>query len=256
MKKYFTYLIAALALLSLIGCGNQKQNKSTASSSKPSLEKKNDKSQKSSSKASSEKSASQPAATTPSSSAPLSESIGTLTAEDEAAIRALIENGHSMYFSRLVKPETVLGFGNDYGEILSYRQDELLDYYNTYSPETYQLEDVIQKQEAQVTSDSIKAMSEAERIELSKSKTSGWLYSSKDQAFYEFVAGGRGGAAPPIIIPPVSEWVINDDSVIVKATMAGNVGSSYRYVLKRNNKDYSGGAQQTRFYAVSRETID
>lgn len=235
MKKYFTYLIAVLALFSLAACSNQHQTKKTASS---------------------EKLVSQSKEPFSSSSNTPSDSIGTLTAEDEADIRALIENGHTMFFSKLVKPETVLRFGNDYGGILSYRQDELLDYYNTYSPETYQLEDVIQKQEAQVTSDSIKAMSEAEQIELSKSKASGWLYSSKDQAFYEFVSGGRGGAAPPIIIPPVSEWVIDEDTVIVKATMAGNVGYSYRYVLKRNNKDYSGGAQKTRFYAVSRETID
>ena len=71
-------------------------------------------------------------------------------------------------------------------------------------------------------------------------KKDGWIYSTKDKAFYEIVPGGRGGAMLPMEIPSPDEWVVNKDSVEVTATIQGTSDPYRRFILKRNNKNYKG----------------
>lgn len=181
------------------------------------------------------------------------EAIGTLSKADQADIYSIIENSASLTYSLQVQPTRLLELNNDHGAVDGYPQDMFIDYYNTYTPETYNLQDVIDKLEAEETSDSIRSLSQDKLIQLTNEKKNGWLYSTKDKAFYEIVPGGRGGAMPPMEIPSPDDWVINDDSVEVTTTIQGTSEPYRRFVLKRNNKDYKGGTHKTRFYVDSTE---
>ena len=80
-------------------------------------------------------------------------------------------------------------------------KDLFIDYYNTYTPGTYNLQDIIEKLDAEETSNSIRSLSQDKLIQLTNEKKDDWIYSTKDKAFYEVVTGGRGGAIPPMEIP-------------------------------------------------------
>lgn len=181
------------------------------------------------------------------------EAIGTLSKADQADIYSIIENSASLTYSLQVQPTRLLELNNDHGAIDGYPQDMFIDYYNTYTPETYQLQDIIDKLDAEKTSDSIRSFSQDKLIQLVNDKKKGWLYSTKDKAFYEVVPGGRGGAMPPMEIPSPDDWVINDDSVEVTTTIQGTSEPYRRFVLKRNHKEYKGGTHKTRFYVDSVE---
>ena len=183
------------------------------------------------------------------------EAIGTLSKADQADIYSIIENSASLTYSLQVQPTRLLELNNDHGAVDGYPQDMFIDYYNTYTPGTYNLQDVIDKLEAEETSDSIRSLSQDKLIQLTNEKKNGWLYSTKDKAFYEIVAGGRGGAMPPMEIPSPDEWVINEDSVEVTTTIQGTSDPYRRFVLKRNNKNYKGGTNKTRFYVDSTEFV-
>ena len=181
------------------------------------------------------------------------EAIGTLSKEDQADIYSIIENSASLTYSLQVQPTRLLELNNDHGAVDGYPQDMFIDYYNTYTPGTYNLQDVIDKLTADETSDSIRSLSQDKLIQLTNEKKDGWLYSTKDKAFYEIVPGGRGGAMPPMEIPSPDEWVVNEDSVEVTTTIQGTSDPYRRFVLKRNNKNYKGGSHKTRFYVDSTE---
>jgi len=181
------------------------------------------------------------------------EAIGTLSKADQADIYSIIENSASLTYSLQVQPTRLLELNNDHGAVDGYPQDMFIDYYNTYTPGTYNLQDVIDKLNAEETSDSIRSLSQDKLIQLTNEKKDGWLYSTKDKAFYEIVAGGRGGAMPPMEIPSPDEWVVNEDSVEVTTTIQGTSDPYRRFVLKRNNKNYKGGSHKTRFYVDSTE---
>lgn len=181
------------------------------------------------------------------------EAIGTLSKADQADIYSIIENSASLTYSLQVQPTRLLELNNDHGAVDGYPQDMFIDYYNTYTPGTYNLQDVIDKLDAEETSDSIRSLSQDKLIQLTNEKKDGWIYSTKDKAFYEIVAGGRGGAMPPMEIPSPDEWVINENSVEVTTSIQGTSEPYRRFVLKRNNKDYKGGTHKTRFYVDSTE---
>jgi hypothetical protein len=181
------------------------------------------------------------------------EAIGTLSKADQADIYSIIENSASLTYSLQVQPTRLLELNNDHGAVDGYTQDMFIDYYNTYTPGTYNLQDVIDKLNAEETSDSIRSLSQDKLIQLTNEKKDGWLYSTKDKAFYEIVPGGRGGAMPPMEIPSPDEWVVNEDSVEVTTTIQGTSDPYRRFVLKRNNKNYKGGSHKTRFYVDSTE---
>lgn len=181
------------------------------------------------------------------------EAIGTLSKADQADIYSIIENSASLTYSLQVQPTRLLELNNDHGAVDGYPQDMFIDYYNTYTPGTYNLQDVIDKLNAEETSDSIRSLSQDKLIQLTNEKKDGWLYSTKDKAFYEIVPGGRGGAMPPMEIPSPDEWVVNEDSVEVTTTIQGTSDPYRRFVLKRNNKNYKGGSHKTRFYVDSTE---
>ena len=241
MKKIGTYLLVAALLLSLAACApkryERKHSPVGASSATQSSDKANKKSEESKSNEENE------------------EAIGTLSKADQADIYSIIENSASLTYSLQVQPTRLLELNNDHGAVDGYPQDMFIDYYNTYTPGTYNLQDVIDKLNAEETSDSIRSLSQDQLIQLTNEKKDGWIYSTKDKAFYEIVSGGRGGVMPPMEILSPDEWVINEDSVEVPTTIQGTSESYRCFVLKRNNKNYKGGTYKTRFYVDSTEFV-
>lgn len=129
------------------------------------------------------------------------EAIGTLSKADQADIYSIIENSASLTYSLQVQPTRLLELNNDHSAIEGYSKDLFIDYYNTYTPGTYNLQDIIEKLDAEETSNSIRSLSQDKLIQLTNEKKDDWIYSTKDKAFYEVVTGGRGGAIPPMEIP-------------------------------------------------------
>lgn len=222
MKKIIILLLTVGSVISLAACApkryERKHGPVDSSSARQSSGKVNDKTDESKSNEEDE------------------EAIGTLSKADEADIHSIIENSASLTYSLQVQPTRLLELNNDHGAIDGYSQDMFIDYYNTYTPETYQLQDIIDKLDAEKTSDSIRSFSQDKLIQLVNDKKKGWLYSTKDKAFYEVVPGGRGGAMPPMEIPSPDDWVINDDSVEVTTTIQGTSEPYRRFVLKRKDR--------------------
>ena len=243
MKKIGTYLLAAALLLSLAACVpkryERKHNPVGVSSVKKSSDKAQEKEQTEEAKSDEHD----------------KEAIGTLSKADQADIYSIIENSASLTYSFQVHPTRLLELSNDHGAVDGYPQDMFIDYYNTYTPGTYNLQDVIDKLDAEETSDSIRSLSQDQLIQLTNEKKDGWIYSTKDKAFYEIVPGGRGGAMLPMEITSPDEWVINKDSVEVTTTIQGTSDPYRRFILKRNNKNYKGGTHKTRFYVDSTEFV-
>ena len=241
MKKIGTYLLAACLLFSLVACAPKRYERKHGPVGSSSIKKSSDKAQ--------EKEQTEEAKSDENDK----EAIGTLSKADQADIYSIIENSASLTYSLQVQPTRLLELNNDHGAVDGYPQDMFIDYYNTYTPGTYNLQDVIDKLNAEETSDSIRSLSQDQLIQLTNEKKDGWIYSTKDKAFYEIVAGGRGRAMPPMEIPSPDEWVVNEDSVEVITTIQGTSDPYRRFVLKRNNKNYKGGTHKTRFYVDSTE---
>ena len=243
MKKIGTYLLAAALLLSLAACVPKRYERKHSPVGVSSVKKSSDKAQ--------EKEQTEEAK----SDEHDKEAIGTLSKADQADIYSIIENSASLTYSLQVHPTRLLELSNDHGAVDGYPQDMFIDYYNTYTPGTYNLQDVIDKLDAEETSDSIRSLSQDQLIKLKNEKKDGWIYSTKDKAFYEIVPGGRGGAMLPMEITSPDEWVINKDSVEVTTTIQGTSDPYRRFILKRNNKNYKGGTHKTRFYVDSTEFV-
>ena len=243
MKKIGTYLLATALLLSLAGCApkryERKHGPVESSSVKKSSDKAREKEQTEETKSDEHD----------------KEAIGNLSKADQADIYSIIENSASLTYSLQVQPTRLLELNNDHSAVEGYSQDMFIDYYNTYTPETYNLQDIIDKLNAEETSDSIRSLSQDQLIQLTNEKKDGWIYSTKDKAFYEIVPGGRGGAMLPMEIPSPDEWVINKDLVEVTTTIQGTSDPYRRFILKRNNKNYKGGTNKTRFYVDSTEFV-
>ena len=241
MKKFIILFLRVGSVISLAACAPKRYERKHSPVGASSVKKSSDKAQ--------EKEQSEEAK----SDEHDKEAIGTLSKADQADIYSIIENSTSLTYSLQVQPTRLLEFNNDHGAVDGYPQDMFIDYYNTYTPGTYNLQDVIDKLNAEETSDSIRSLSQDKLIQLTNEKKDGWLYSTKDKAFYEIVPGGRGGAMPPMEIPSPDEWVVNEDSVEVTTTIQGTSDPYRRFVLKRNNKNYKGGSHKTRFYVDSTE---
>ena len=241
MKRIIIVLLTVSSVLSLAACAPKRYERKRSPVGTSSVEKSSDKAQ--------EKEQIEEAK----SDEHDKEAIGTLSKADQADIYSIIENSASLTYSLQVQPTRLLELNNDHGAVDGYPQDMFIDYYNTYTPGTYNLQDVIDKLDAEETSDSIRSLSQDQLIQLTNEKKDGWLYSTKDKAFYEIVPGGRGGAMPPMEIPSPDEWVVNEDSVEVTTTIQGTSDPYRRFVLKRNNKNYKGGSHKTRFYVDSTE---
>lgn len=241
MKKFIILFLTVGSVISLAACAPKRYERKHSPVGASSVKKSSDKAQ--------EKEQSEEAK----SDEHDKEAIGTLSKADQADIYSIIENSASLTYSLQVQPTRLLELNNDHGAVDGYPQDMFIDYYNTYTPGTYNLQDVIDKLNAEETSDSIRSLSQDQLIQLTNEKKDGWLYSTKDKAFYEIVPGGRGGAMPPMEIPSPDEWVVNEDSVEVTTTIQGTSDPYRRFVLKRNNKNYKGGSHKTRFYVDSTE---
>ena len=243
MKKFIILFLTVGSVISLAACAPKRYERKHSPVGASSVKKSSDKAQ--------EKEQSEEAK----SDEHDKEAIGTLSKADQADIYSIIENSASLTYSLQVQPTRLLELNNDHGAVDGYPQDMFIDYYNTYTPGTYNLQDVIDKLNAEETSDSIRSLSQDKLIQLTNEKKDGWLYSTKDKAFYEIVPGGRGGAMPPMEIPSPDEWVVNDDSVEVTTTIQGTSEPYRHFVLKRNNKNYKGGTHKTRFYVDSAEFV-
>ena len=243
MKKIGAYLLATILLLSLAACAPKRYERKHSPVESSSVKQSSDKAK--------EKEQSEEAKSDENDK----EAIGTLSKADQADIYSIIENSASLTYSLQVQPTRLLELNNDHGAVDDYPQDMFIDYYNTYTPGTYNLQDIIDKLDAEETSDSIRSLSQDKLIRLTNEKKDGWIYSTKDRAFYEVVPGGRGGAMPPMAIPSPDEWVINEDSVEVTTSIQGTSEPYRRFFLKRNNKDYKGGTHKTRFYVDSTEFV-
>ena len=243
MRKLMISLLAGVSVLSLVACAPKRYERKHAPVGTSSIKKSSGETQ--------EKEQSQEEK----SDEKDKEAIGTLSKADQADIYSIIENSASLTYSLQVRPTRLLELNNDHGAVDGYPQDMFIDYYNTYTPGTYNLQDVIDKLNAEETSDSIRSLSQDQLIQLTNEKKNGWIYSTKDKAFYEIVPGGRGGAMPPMEIPSPDEWVVNEDSVEVTTTIQGTSDPYRRFVLKRNNKNYKGGTHKTRFYVDSTEFV-
>ena len=243
MKKFIILFLTVGSVISLAACAPKRYERKHSPVGASSVKKSSDKAQ--------EKEQSEEAK----SDEHDKEAIGTLSKADQADIYSIIENSASLTYSLQVQPTRLLELNNDHGAVDGYPQDMFIDYYNKYTPGTYNLQDVIDKLNAEETSDSIRSLSQDKLIQLTNEKKDGWLYSTKDKAFYEIVPGGRGGAMPPMEIPSPDEWVVNEDSVEVTTTIQGTSDPYRRFVLKRNNKNYKGGTHKTRFYVDSTEFV-
>ena len=243
MKKFIILFLTVGSVISLAACAPKRYERKHSPVGASSVKKSSDKAQ--------EKEQSEEAK----SDEHDKEAIGTLSKADQADIYSIIENSASLTYSLQVQPTRLLELNNDHGAVDGYPQDMFIDYYNTYTPGTYNLQDVIDKLNAEETSDSIRSLSQDKLIQLTNEKKDGWLYSTKDKAFYEIVPGGRGGAMPPMEIPSPDEWVVNEDSVEVTTTIQGTSDPYRRFVLKRNNKNYKGGTHKTRFYDDSTDFV-
>ena len=243
MKRIIIVLLTVSSVLSLAACAPKRYERKHSPVGASSVKKSSDKAQ--------EKEQTEEAK----SDEHDKEAIGTLSKADQADIYSIIENSASLTYSLQVQPTRLLELNNDHGAIDGYSQDMFIDYYNTYTPGTYNVQDVIDKLNAEETSDSIRSLSQDQLIQLTNEKKDGWIYSTKDKAFYEIVPGGRGGAMLPMNIPSSDEWVINKDSVEVTTTIQGTSDPYRRFVLKRNNKNYKGGTHKTRFYVDSTEFV-
>ena len=241
MKKFIILFLTVGSVISLAACAPKRYERKHSPVGASSVKKSSDKAQ--------EKEQSEEAK----SDEHDKEAIGTLSKADQADIYSIIENSASLTYSLQVQPTRLLELNNYHCAVDGYPQDMFIDYYNTYTPGTYNLQDVIDKLNAEETSDSIRSLSQDKLIQLTNEKKDGWLYSTKDKAFYEIVPGGRGGAMPPMEIPSPDEWVVNEDSVEVTTTIQGTSDPYRRFVLKRNNKNYKGGSHKTRFYVDSTE---
>ena len=243
MKRIIIVLLTVSSVLSLAACAPKRYERKRSPVGTSSVEKSSDKAQ--------EKEQIEEAK----SDEHDKEAIGTLSKADQADIYSIIENSASLTYSLQVQPTRLLELNNDHGAVDGYSQDMFIDYYNTYTTETYNLQDVIDKLNAEETSDSIRSLSQDQLIQLTNEKKDGWIYSTKDKAFYEIVPGGRGGAMLPMEIPSPDEWVVNKDSVEVTTTIQGTSDPYRRFILKRNNKNYKGGTHKTRFYVDSTEFV-
>ena len=243
MKKFIILFLTVGSVISLAACAPKRYERKHSPVGASSVKKSSDKAQ--------EKEQSEEAK----SDEHDKEAIGTLSKADQADIYSIIENSASLTYSLQVQPTRLLELNNDHGAVDGYPQDMFIDYYNTYTPGTYNLQDVIDKLDAEETSDSIRSLSQDQLIQLTNEKKDGWIYSTKDKAFYEIVPGGRGGAMLPMEITSPDEWVINKDSVEVTTTIQGTSDPYRRFILKRNNKNYKGGTHKTRFYVDSTEFV-
>ena len=188
-EKIGTYLLAAPLLLSLVACTPKRYERKHGPVGSSSVQKSSGEAQekeKMEEKQSDEKD---------------EEAIGTLSKADQADIYSIIENSTSLTYSLQVQPTRLLKLNNDHSVVEGYSQDLFIDYYNTYTPGTYNLQDIIEKLDAEETSNSIRSLSQDKLIQLTNEKKDDWIYSTKDKAFYEVVTGGRGGAIPPMEIP-------------------------------------------------------
>lgn len=174
MKKIGTYLLVAALLLSLAACAPKRYERKHAPVVSSSVKKSSGETQ--------EKEQSQEEKSDKNDK----EAIGTLSKADQADIYSIIENSASLTYSLQVQPTRLLELNNDHGAVDGYPQDMFIDYYNTYTPGTYHLQDIIDKLNAEETSDSIRSLSQDKLIQLTNEKKDGWIYSTKKKALKAF----------------------------------------------------------------------
>ena len=156
MKKFIILFLTVGSVISLAACAPKRYERKHSPVGASSVKKSSDKAQ--------EKEQSEEAK----SDEHDKEAIGTLSKADQADIYSIIENSASLTYSLQVQPTRLLELNNDHGAVDGYPQDMFIDYYNTYTPGTYNLQDVIDKLNAEETSDSIRSLSQDKLIQLTR----------------------------------------------------------------------------------------
>ena len=133
MKKFIILFLTVGSVISLAACAPKRYERKHSPVGASSVKKSSDKAQ--------EKEQSEEAK----SDEHDKEAIGTLSKADQADIYSIIENSASLTYSLQVQPTRLLELNNDHGAVDGYPQDMFIDYYNTYTPETYNLQDIIDK---------------------------------------------------------------------------------------------------------------
>ncbi|HFI0621892.1 TPA: G5 domain-containing protein [Streptococcus suis] len=178
---------------------------------------------------------------------------------DEAPVGPLSRTA-SKTLKQVMDWTRIPGKQESFGQIVQYDLDSVIDSYNTYQPTTYQLQDVLIELDAISIDKSLSDYDRSSFINLFTEHNirTRWIYLTKDKTLLFAYVGGRGGAFPPITIAPQSEWKLKEDSVIILTyNMNGDKRTNMQeFVIKLNNKDYSGGKEKSKHYVDSVRFVD
>ncbi|HEL9598049.1 TPA: G5 domain-containing protein [Streptococcus suis] len=155
---------------------------------------------------------------------------------------------------------SIPGVVSQFGQIVQYDLDSVIDSFNTYQPTTYQLQDVLKELDAISIDKSLSDYDTSSFINLFTEHNirTRWIYLEKDKTLLFAYVGGRGGSIPPVIIAPQSEWKLKGDTVIIPTYyMNGEQRVNMQeFAIKPNNKNYSGGKEKSKHYVDSVRFLD
>ena len=156
---------------------------------------------------------------------------------DQADIYSIIENSASLTYSLQVQPTRLLELNNDHGAVDGYPQDMFIDYYNTYTTETYNLQDVIDKLNAEETSDSIRSLSQDQLIQLTNERRTAGSIRQKTRLSTKLYLVVVVERCHRWKFPSPDEWVVNKDSVEVTTTIQGTSRSIQTFYLETQQQE-------------------
>ncbi|HEM5489973.1 TPA: G5 domain-containing protein [Streptococcus suis] len=155
---------------------------------------------------------------------------------------------------------SIPGVVSQFGQIVQYDLDSVIDSFNTYQPTTYQLQDVLKELDAISIDKSLSDYdtSSFTNLFIEHNIRTRWIYLAKDKTLLFAYIGGRGGYIPPIIIAPQTEWKLKGDTVIIPTYyMNGEQRVNMQeFAIKPNNKNYSGGKEKSKHYVDSVRFLD
>lgn len=144
----------------------------------------------------------------------------------------------------------------DQGFVYAIPVDELVDVYNTYNRETYDINDVLQDLNTTFKANSTinYTISEGSYANQSGSeivdkftKFGTVIYFKGDNKLVYNIPMGLGGANFPLPLAE-SEWIVDGDTLTIPVKSETDTEVTARVVLKLNNKQYSGGKTNSLYY--------
>ncbi len=152
-----------------------------------------------------------------------------------------------------MQPTRLLELNNDHSAVEGYSQDMFIDY-NTYTPETYNLQDIIDKLNAEETSDLFAvSFSQDQLIQLTNEKERRLDLFDKRQGLLLRNCSWRSWRERCHWWKSLHQ--MNGWSMKIRLKwqrLSKALPDPYRrFVLKRNNKNYKGGTHKTRFMSTA-----